>query len=267
MYAQNLRNELTVLARKYAEENKLNMHVEPKSAVIFENIQDNFFDESFEEIEKSLTQNEGKDKRFSKPHTQIKNVLELQSSNSSDALLMNIFCHPKIKSWKGIQTLLKIDAAFELAFAHYPGVLLKNESKDSTEVDLFIKSGDKLIYCESKLTEGDFVYKPKAHFERYKNIKKVFDIDRLPVVRGEIANYQLVRNILAAHEVENNNGYFYLFCDMRRPDLAKSFFETVSCIESMDLRNRCKIYYWQDIAAFCGKSLQEYLKNKYGINA
>ena len=39
MYAQNLRNELTVLARKYAEDNKLNMHIGPKSAVIFENLQ------------------------------------------------------------------------------------------------------------------------------------------------------------------------------------------------------------------------------------
>ena len=46
--------------------------------------------------------------RLKKDHTKVQNAYEMQSSNSSDALLMNIFCHPKLNSWKGIRNLFGV---------------------------------------------------------------------------------------------------------------------------------------------------------------
>lgn len=126
-----------------------------------------------------------------------------------------------------------------------------------------IETAEKKIFCESKLTETDFVFEPKEKFERYKFFEEVFYTHHLPVDTGLIANYQLVRNILAAYEF---NAYFYLFIDARRPDLAKSFYQTLRCVKEVDVRVRCEVFYWQDIAAFVGRDLREFLKEKYGIN-
>jgi hypothetical protein len=54
---------------------------------------------------------------------------------------------------------------------------------------------------------------------------------------------------------------------MRRPDLAKSFYQTVRCIQDkyLDLRTNCEIVYWQDIAQVVPKDLKHFLKEKYGI--
>jgi hypothetical protein len=54
---------------------------------------------------------------------------------------------------------------------------------------------------------------------------------------------------------------------MRRPDLTKSFYQTIRCIkdEYLELRYNCEIIYWQDIAHVVGKELKDFLKEKYGI--
>jgi hypothetical protein len=77
-------------------------------------------------------------------------------------------------------------------------------------------------------------------------------------------NYQLIRNILAAYQHKSR---FILLSDMRRPDLAKSFYQTVRCIQDryLDLRTNCEIVYWQDIAQVVPKDLKHFLKEKYGI--
>ena len=36
----------------------------------------------------------------------VEGMLEMESSNSSDALLMNVFCHPHISEWKGIRDVM-----------------------------------------------------------------------------------------------------------------------------------------------------------------
>lgn len=77
-------------------------------------------------------------------------------------------------------------------------------------------------------------------------------------------NYQLIRNILAAELLAAR---FILLCDMRRPDLAKSFYQTARCIkdEYLYLRMNCEIIYWQDISNCSGKVLKKFLSLKYGI--
>lgn len=267
MYSKKLREQLTQTSKAFALTNGLTFNSGltpaklPKDAILFDNPEGNFHPNSWGVIKK----NSNHFSRTQKAHSKFDGEdsrLEMQSSNSSDALLMNIFCHSQINNWKGLKDLLQIDTLENLSFGYFPGVKLIGNQVDKTEVDLFIKSGNKEILCESKLTETDFVFVPKSRIVRYLNAEMVFNLDNLPTYKGEIANYQLIRNILAAYE---SNRYFYLFVDARRPDLAKSFFETVRCIKSNELQMRCNIIYWQDIAAVVGKDLSEFLSAKYGI--
>jgi hypothetical protein len=61
--------------------------------VIFRNLADNFHPESFANIVSHADWSS----RTRKVHQNVPGVLEMQSSNSSDAVLMNIFCHPSIR--------------------------------------------------------------------------------------------------------------------------------------------------------------------------
>jgi hypothetical protein len=268
MYSKLLRKQLTTLAKQYAEEPGRNYTYNsglteiPKSAIILDKTGDNFTYEAWETIKN----NPNYFSRTQKAHSSFDQTNpkdEMQSSNSSDALLMNIFCDRFMKTSKGILKLLNVGDLSKLTFGYSPGVALMKNGVDKTEIDLFIQDGDKKIFCESKLTETDFVFKPLSEFQRYKDFEAIFDSTKLPVYGEFVANYQLVRNILAAYQF---NASFYLFIDARRPDLAKSFYQTLRCVKDIDLRMRCEIFYWQDLAAVAHRDLQEFLKEKYGIN-
>jgi len=73
----------------------------------------------------------------------------------------------------------------------------------------------------------------------------------------------LIRNILATYENENHK--FMMICDMRRPDLIRSFYKTVSCIKNVELRQRCDFITWQEISNACDKELKAFLQLKYGL--
>jgi hypothetical protein len=177
---------------------------------------------------------------------------------------MNIFCHPGFKKWKGVANLFEVDEISSVEFGFKAKVLKTNSDKieeDKTEVDVFI---NKNIIAECKLTEEDFCIKVKSIVEQYSEFKNVFHTNKLLQTETHYQNYQLIRNILAAKQY---NAQFILICDMRRPDLAQSFCQTVMCIkdEYLDLRTNCKIIYWQDIAKVVGEELRVFLNEKYGI--
>jgi len=118
--------------------------------------------------------------------------MELDSASSSDALLMNIFCHPEV--FDGTQlsapvaALLNVDRSATPCFGARPGVPLRTQLKprtkssaqrtavDRTEIDLTV--GD--LYIEAKLTESDFQLATPALIERYRDLEIVFDTARLP---------------------------------------------------------------------------------------
>lgn len=267
MYSKLLRQQLTALAKQYADHTdrkygyNTGISKAPQSAIIFDRTGDNFSYEAWEAIKN----NPYCFSRTQKAHSSFDETNpkeEMQSSNSSDALLMNIFCDRFMLKSKGLLKLLKVDDLSKLTFGFQPGVALVDNGKDRTEIDLLIQDAEKKIFCESKLTEENFVFEKRSKFERYKYFEHVFYTRYLPTDGQYIANYQLVRNILAAYEF---NAHFYLFIDMRRPDLAKSFYQTLRCVKDIDLRMLCEIFYWQDIAAVAHRDLQEFLKEKYGI--
>ena len=53
--------------------------------------------------------------------------------------------------------------------------------------------------------------------------------------------------------------------DARRPDLREAWFAVMSCIRIVDLRLRCEVVTWQELAEALPGKLQRFLREKYGI--
>jgi hypothetical protein len=53
--------------------------------------------------------------------------------------------------------------------------------------------------------------------------------------------------------------------DERRPDLREAWFEVMAAVKSAEMRVRCKVMTWQELAALLPEELQEFLDLKYGI--
>jgi hypothetical protein len=118
--------------------------------------------------------------------------MELDSASSSDALLMNIFCHPEVfdgaRLAAPVAALLNVDPASQPCFGTRPGVPLRTQLKprtkssaprtavDRTEIDLTLGN----LFLEAKLTESDFQLAAPALIERYRDLEAVFDTTRLP---------------------------------------------------------------------------------------
>lgn len=75
--------------------------------------------------------------------------------------------------------------------------------------------------------------------------------------------YQLIRNVLAAY------AHGYRFCvvhDARRPDLREAWFEVMAAVRDAEMRTRCAVLTWQELAAVAPEGLREFLGEKYGIS-
>jgi len=138
--------------------------------------------------------------RLAKPHTASRRSsarhdwrwMELDSASSSDALLMNIFCHPGVFDGvhlaASVAALLNVDPYTTPCFGTHPGVPLLSplrsrpkkaapiERLDRTEIDLTLGN----LYIEAKLTESDFQTASPKLIARYRDLDVVFDTDRLP---------------------------------------------------------------------------------------
>jgi hypothetical protein len=204
--------------------------------------------------------------RLEKIHTTARRSLpasdrrwkELDSSMSSDALLMNIFCHPRATT-PSLSALLGVDFSILPEFGFRARVPRMNGRTDRTEIDLKVK----FLLLESKLTEGDFQIQKAAIVEAYRDLEIVFNRKQLPRTdKGEYVSYQLIRNVLAAHELDCS---FCVLLDERRPDLKDAWYEILQCVIDTDLKTRCKLLTWQELAAVLPAELQEFLDLKYGI--
>jgi hypothetical protein len=182
---------------------------------------------------------------------------ELECANSSDALLMNVFCYPRVMS-AGLCGLLGVDAGTRPEFGFAARVPLKNGRVDRTEIDMKLDG----LLVEAKLTEGDFQRAPVRLLERYRDVSEVFDLASLPV-RGEVVHsWQVIRGVLAAHAL---GGSFALVCDGRRGDLMEAWFGVVRAVQDCSLRTRLGLVTWQEIAACIPLRVRRFLGEKYGI--
>jgi hypothetical protein len=140
---------------------------------------------------------------------------ELDCANSSDALLMNIFCHPAVFSNDqlnpAVANLLGVPTKTQPNFGILPGVPLKRSPadrnkttrttatsyslfsdantlpppslleeayylKDRTEIDLELGK----LFVEAKLTESNFQTASPRLIERYRDLEIVFAVEHLP---------------------------------------------------------------------------------------
>jgi hypothetical protein len=223
----------------------------------------NFLDASY----RAITATPAWRQRLEKVHTSARRALlsrdgdrrELDSSHSSDALLMNIFCHPATLADTSIAALLGTDRSTDAVFGYRPRIALKNSRRDTTEVDL--KLGSLLI--EAKLTESDFQIAPIRFVERYRDFEPVFDRDRLDIEDETLRSYQLIRGVLAANSAANQR--YCVLCDARRADLIDAWHCVMMAVKPYDLRGRLQLLTWQELAAHLPSELQEFLYSKFGI--
>ena len=112
----------------------------------------------------------------------------------------------------------------------------------------------------------------------YRDLEEVFDVSQLPTpedlaeydpgtgVAGSgapaFAGYQLIRNVLAAHHLAAS---FCVICDGRRPDLIREWWRIHAAIRLPELRARCRLVLWQEVALAVTKPLADFLEAKYGL--
>jgi hypothetical protein len=227
---------------------------------------------------------------------------ELDSSMSSDALLMNIFCTPDVLESPKLCGMLGVETRSVPEFGWKARVPLLRSRFDRTEVDMCL--GPLLV--EAKLTESDFQSRAKLLVESYRDFDEVFDCDRLPQIHISVdrnrrgsefpenqsqefesllsdpefqslidplivsggqegyAGYQLIRNVLAAYDTKSS---FCVLHDARRPDLREQWFRVLAAVRSPQFRTRLKVLTWQELAAHLPEALQNFLDVKYGIVA
>lgn len=183
---------------------------------------------------------------------------ELDCCNSSDALLMSIFCHPEVLEKPTTLALLGIESNTVPEFGFKPRTPLHNGKRDNTEIDM--KLGELLV--EAKLTESNFQFASIGLISRYRDMEAVFDISELPTRNGKQRGYQLVRGALAAYATGCS---FCVFCDARRPDLIESWYRIMRAVRPFELRCRLKLLTWQELASVLPKDLEQFLSAKYGI--
>jgi hypothetical protein len=184
--------------------------------------------------------------------------MELDSCASSDALLMNIFCHPRVLRDGKIPDLLGIEPGVAPCFGYKARVPLSNGRVDRTEVDL--RLGNLLV--EAKLTENDFQSAAKNALLAYRDFTDVFDLQQLPQTADRYLSYQLLRNVLAAHALQCS---FCVLVDARRPDLIDAWYGVMRCVRPIELRTKLRISTWQELAQAAPSRVQDFLAVKYGI--
>lgn len=268
-WAGALRHELSHRAEQYAVKHELPhcLSYGRSPTVCFESYGDSQHGNFLPATYKAILRNPNWRRRLRKVHSQGRKSLprfdngirrELDACTSSDALLMNIFCYSGIFRNGQVSSILGLKPNAISNFGFLARVPLQNGRFDRTEVDL--RLSDLLI--EAKLTESDFQRAPKATVRAYRDFSEVFDSEYLPQTESDYVSYQLIRNVLAAYA---SGGEFCVLTDARRPELIEDWYGVMKCVRSVDLRIRCKVLTWQELAKALPSRLQEFLNEKYGI--
>ena len=183
---------------------------------------------------------------------------ELECANSSDALLMNVFCYPGVLRRIALCSLLSMERGIDPVFGVRPCIPLSSGGNDRSEMDMRLGK----LFVEAKLTESDFQTARLDLVHRYRDLETVFDVERLIVHQDRFRSSQLIRGALTAHA---HQASFAVFCDQRRPDLIEDCFLVMSAVRSLEVRCRLSVVTWQELAATLPTKLQNFLAEKYGI--
>ena len=153
---------------------------------------------------------------------------------------------------------LGIEPGAQPQFGWKARVPFANSKFDRTEVDMLLGT----LMVEAKLTEADFQTRSKDYARAYRDFKKVFALSELPQTHDTYPCYQLIRNVLAAYA---NNFSFCVLLDQRRPDLIEMWYAVMRAVKIHDLRLRCKVLTYQELAETLPDELRAFISAKYGI--
>ncbi|MGB7137447.1 MAG: hypothetical protein WBD46_19320 [Acidobacteriaceae bacterium] len=263
--ADQLRREISARNLDHGREFGHEVSYGPSASVIFheaDGVHGNFLPASWRRIQADPAWKQRMAKVYTAnryvPRAQDRRRGELDCANSSDALLMYIFCYPGVLRRPQLCSLLGVSAGLRPEFGFRPATPLAGGKADRTEIDM--RLGDLLV--EAKLTEGDFQRGPARLLARYRDTDEVFDTERLRIANGSVDSWQLVRGVLAAHALASS---FFVFCDSRRPDLMERWFEVMGAVRPSSLRTRLGLRTWQEIGATLPKAVRRFLGEKYGI--
>ncbi|MGB7267036.1 MAG: hypothetical protein WBC92_16090 [Terracidiphilus sp.] len=318
LFAAQLRLELAARNRAYA---RGHAHVESygSAPVIVYAPQQGRHGNFFRPAYSAITANPEWMRRFDKVHAQAARSLpkplldparrwrELDSSMSSDALLMNIFCTPGVAESAAVRRMLGVEEDVAQIFGWKARVPLANgrlgcTRVDRTEVDMRFGS----LLVEAKLTEVSFQTRAAAIVESYRDFDAVFDRGLLPRVEipttrwmrasefpentsqelesiiGDPDSFAPIDTTFRAPGDEGYASYQLIrsvlaahaadcsFCvihDERRPDLREEWFEVMAAVKGAEMRTRLKVLTWQELSALLPDALQHFLDLKYGIVA
>ena len=121
---------------------------------------------------------------------------ELDCANSSDALLMNIFCYPRVLNRPQLCTLLGIGPGLRPIFGFKPRIPLLNGQGDQTEVDMKISD----LLAEAKLTESGFQLRPSRLLHRYRDLGRVHTNRRASTMRANCRKARKTRSSFSKRE-------------------------------------------------------------------
>lgn len=205
-------------------------------------------------------------RRLDKVHAQANHCLpkenhiwrELDTCTSSDALLMNIFCYPRVPANRELALCLGTEVNDMPQFGFLPRVPLLKDIVERTEIDMRLGN----VLFEAKLTEPNFQMQNPEIVSQYLDLNRVFDCGKLPRRGKKYVSYQLLRNVLAAfaHDLQ-----FCVLLDARRPDLLEQWYAIIRCIHAPLLQTRCKVLTWQELSRYLPAALVDFLDTKYGI--
>lgn len=269
--ATTLHRDLNARAAAYAAEHRLLHAVSPgrTPSIVFGATSDarpnhgNFHPASY----RAIRANPSWLARLKKAHTASQRARpladwswrELDCAASSDALLMNVFCYPRVLEMKPLQALLNIEPQSLPEFGVRPRLARERDLKDTTEIDMQLDT----LLVEAKLTESGFQTARPALLDRFPLWQEVFEEPALPRnASGAYLGYQLIRGILAAHA---SGLRFCLFTDARRVDLIRQWHAVLRAVPSAMLRCRLQLVTWQELAATLPRPLRRFLAEKYGI--
>jgi len=185
---------------------------------------------------------------------------ELECASSSDALLMNLFCYPRVLCRQQVCSLLGVEAGLRPEFGVRARIAMRRGEVDRTELDMRVGS----LMVEAKLTEGGFGTASRERLMRYAAVNEVFDVEELPWAGDVVQGYQLIRGVLAA---EGEGARFLVLCDGRRADMGEMWFRVLRAVSSYEVRSRMALLSWQELAGAMPAVVQEFLAEKYGIAA
>lgn len=183
IYANQLRQEICVRNRLYAR-NRSHAESYGENPVIVYAPEGGHHGNFFHAAYRQITAHPEWMRRFNKVHAQAARSLpkaerrwrELDSSTSSDALLMNIFCTPGVAESAALRGALGVDQEAVPQFGWKARVPLAMGRFDRTEVDMRLGS----LLVEAKLTETNFQVCKASMVEPYRDFDTVFNRELLP---------------------------------------------------------------------------------------